>query len=151
MSKPHFSSLRQDWKTPKAVYQTLDAEFSFDHDPCPPNFTIDGLNSDWGQINFVNPPYKTLKQWVKKGYEEYLKGKTVVFLIPSRTDTIAWHEYCMKAQEIRFIKGRLYFDDLEGRAPFPGAIVIFKPEPKQNTYNDEYRDYYQTREHKAQL
>lgn len=44
----HFSSLRIDWKTPKAVYQILDAEFGFDHDPCPPKFKVDGLKSEWG-------------------------------------------------------------------------------------------------------
>ena len=122
----HFSSLRPDWKTPKAVYQILDAEFSFDHDPCPPNYTVDGLTSEWGKSNYVNPPYNQLKAWLKKGYEEWRKGKTVVFLIPSRTDTIAWHEYCMKATEIRFIKGRLKFDDQDNPAPFPSAIVVFK-------------------------
>lgn len=122
----HFSSLRPDWKTPKAVYQILDAEFSFDHDPCPPNYTVDGLTSEWGKSNYVNPPYNQLKAWLKKGYEEWRKGKTVVFLIPSRTDTIAWHEYCMKATEIRFIKGRLKFDDSGNSAPFPSAIVVFK-------------------------
>lgn len=46
--KVHFSSQRMDWKTPKAVYQILDAEFQFDHDPCPPNWKVDGLSSDWG-------------------------------------------------------------------------------------------------------
>ena len=46
-----------DWKTPKAVYQVLDAEFNFDHDPCPPNYKVDGLTSEWGGANFVNPPY----------------------------------------------------------------------------------------------
>ena len=46
--KVHFSSLRLDWKTPKAVYQILDAEFSFDHDPCPTKPTVDGLKSEWG-------------------------------------------------------------------------------------------------------
>lgn len=122
----HFSSLRPDWKTPKAVYQILDAEFSFDHDPCPPSYTVDGLTSEWGKSNYVNPPYNQLKAWLKKGYEEWRKGKTVVFLIPSRTDTIAWHEYCMKATEIRFIKGRLKFDDSGNSAPFPSAIVVFK-------------------------
>lgn len=51
MSKqPHFSSLRMDWKTPKAVYQILDAEFRFDHDPCPANYTVDGLETDWGGL-----------------------------------------------------------------------------------------------------
>ena len=123
----HFMSMRMDWKTPKAVYQTLDAEFGFDHDPCPPNFQVDGLTSDWGGCNYVNPPYgRELSKFVAKGYEEWKKGKTVVFLIPSRTDTRWWHDYCMKATEIRFIKGRLKFDDQANPAPFPSAIVIFK-------------------------
>lgn len=123
----HFSSLRMDWKTPRATYESLDAEFHFDHDPCPPNYTVDGLKSEWGWVNFVNPPYgRELPKWIEKGYQEYLKGKTVVFLIPSRTDTRWWHDYCMKG-EIRFIKGRLKFDDTKNSAPFPSAIVIFNP------------------------
>lgn len=125
----HFSSQRLDWQTPKAVYDELDAEFHFDHDPCPANWDgkIDGLTSEWGGANFVNPPYgRELPRWVAKGFAEWKKGKTVVFLIPSRTDTKAWHEYCMKADEIRFIKGRLKFDGHPNSAPFPSAIVIFK-------------------------
>jgi hypothetical protein len=113
-----------DWKTPKAVYEQLEQEFHFDHDPCPVHPTVDGLTSEWGKVNFVNPPYgRELPKWIKKGYEEHLKGKTVVFLIPSRTDTRWWHDYCMKG-EIRFIKGRLKFDDQKNSAPFPSAIVV---------------------------
>lgn len=46
----HFMSERMDWKTPKAVYQALFAEFAFDHDPCPANWDglVDGLTSSWG-------------------------------------------------------------------------------------------------------
>jgi site-specific DNA-methyltransferase (adenine-specific) len=124
----HFKSLRLDWKTPKAVYQILDAEFNFDYDPCPPHYEIDGLTSEWGQSNFVNPPYgRELPKFIKKGFEQYKQGKVVVLLIPSRTDTRWWHEFCMQATEIRFIKGRLKFDDQKNSAPFPSAIVIFKP------------------------
>lgn len=121
----HFKSERQNWKTPKAFYQALDAEFSFDFDPCPSNPRVDGLTIEWGKCSFVNPPYNQLKAWLKKGYEEHLKGKTVVFLIPSRTDTDAWHRYVMKASEIRFIKGRLRFDEHKNSAPFPSAVVVF--------------------------
>lgn len=139
MVKPHFMSERLDWKTPKAVYQVLDAEFSFDHDPCPPNWDIeldgadDGLIAEWGESNYVNPPYgNEIPKWIAKGYEEWQKGKTVVFLIPSRTDTRWWHDYCMKATEIRFIKGRLKFDDQPNPAPFPSAIIVFKGEEIDN-------------------
>lgn len=128
----HFSSQRLDWQTPKAVYQVLDAEFGFDFDPCPINPTFDGLVVEWGEVNYVNPPYgRELPKWVKKGFSEWLKNKTVVFLIPSRTDTKWWHNYVMKADEIRFIKGRLKFDDHKNSAPFPSALVIFRRKAKQ--------------------
>ena len=114
--------MRLDWKTPKSVYQILNAEFGFDFDPC---LNFDGLASEWGHVNFVNPPYgRGIGKWIKKGYSESKKGKTVVFLIPSRTDTAWWHNYCMKATEIRYIRGRL--DDGQNIAPFPSAVVIFK-------------------------
>ena len=72
----HYSSLRLDWKTPKAVYQVLDSEFGFDYDPCPSKPEVDGLTSEWGGQNFVNPPYGSeLPKWIKKGYEEWTKGK----------------------------------------------------------------------------
>jgi DNA N-6-adenine-methyltransferase Dam len=123
----HFSSQKMDWQTPDATYKELDEEFHFDHDPCPPNHTVDGLQSEWGQSNFVNPPYgRELPLWIAKSYEQWQLGKTVVFLIPSRTDTRWWHDYCMKATEIRFIKRRLKFKGAQYNAPFPSAIVIFK-------------------------
>lgn len=125
--KLHFSSQRQNWKTPKAFYSELDKEFHFDFDPCPPNPQFDGLNIEWGKINFVNPPYgRELPRWVEKGFIESQKGKVVVMLIPSRTDTRYWHDFVMKAQEIRFIKGRLKFDEHKNSAPFPSALIIFK-------------------------
>ena len=69
MTKPHFSSLRMDWRTPKAVYQVLDSEFQFDYDPCPAGWDgkINGLTSDCGESNYVNPPYgRELPKWIEK-------------------------------------------------------------------------------------
>lgn len=123
----HFSSLTDHWATPKGIYENLNNRFKFNFDPCPLNSPIsfNGLDIDWGNRVFCNPPYSDLKAWLKKGYEESRKGKLVVFLIPSRTDTIAWHEYCMKADEIIFIKGRLKFGDSKNSAPFPSAVIVF--------------------------
>ena len=74
----------------------------------------------------MNPPCgREVGVWIEKAYKESLKGAIVVCLIPSRTDTKYWHDYCMKANEIRFIKGRLKFGDSKNSAPFPSAIVIF--------------------------
>ena len=75
----------------------------------------------------MNPPYGSeIKHWVKKAYEESQKHMTlVVALIPARTDTKYWHDYCMKASEIMFVKGRLKFGNGKGSAPFPSAVVVF--------------------------
>lgn len=132
MTSVHFSSQRMDWQTPKAVYDELDAEFGFTHDPCPPVsedefWRVDGLASDWGTSNFVNPPYGgEIGKWVAKAYQQWQMGRTVVLLIPSRTDTIWWHEFVMKATEIRFIKGRLKFGGATTSAPFPSAVIVFQ-------------------------
>lgn len=127
-TKVMFSSANDNWKTPKDVYAKLNSEFCFDFDPCPlnENPTFDGLSVEWGQSNFVNPPYSDISNWCKKAYDESLKGKTVVLLIPSRTDTKYWHEYIMKANEIRFIRGRLKFGNSKNSAPFPSVIVVYK-------------------------
>jgi site-specific DNA-methyltransferase (adenine-specific) len=93
----------------------------------PPLHDFNGLDVEWRERNFVNPPYgREIGKWLKKGFEEANKGKLVVFLIPSRTDTAWWHDFVMKAKEIRFIKGRLRFDNQKGSAPFPSCVVIFK-------------------------
>ena len=128
INKALFSSLRLDWGTPKEVYEMLNEEFKFTFDPCPKNPKFDGLKINWRKRNFVNPPYgREIYKWIKKGFEENKKGKLVVFLIPSRTDTRWWHRFIMKADEIRFIRGRLKFEGYEGgSAPFPSCIVIFK-------------------------
>jgi phage N-6-adenine-methyltransferase len=123
-----FSSADDSWSTPKDVFEKLDQEFNFDFDPCPLNDSpeFDGLTIDWGNSNFVNPPYSDIKNCCRKCFEEWQKGKTVIMLIPSRTDTKYWHDYIMKATEIRFIKGRLKFGNSKNSAPFPSAIIVFR-------------------------
>ena len=120
----HFSSITDNWSTPTEVYRLLNDEFDFNDDPCPIGGG-GGLDREWGSRTFVNPPYSALRMWCKKAYEESIKGKLVVMLIPSRTDTIAWHNYVMEADEIRFIKGRLKFGDSKNSAPFPSCVVVF--------------------------
>jgi site-specific DNA-methyltransferase (adenine-specific) len=131
INKSLFSSRRQNWRTPKELYNQLDKEFNFDYDPCLTEtntiHSIDMLGSDWGgEIIFVNPPYKMLSKWIEKCYYEWKKGKTIVMLIPARTDTKAFHEFIYPNAEIRFIKGRLCFDNSNKPAPFPSMIVIFR-------------------------
>ena len=125
-NKGLFSSASCHWSTPAALYADLDREFHFNDDPCPLRGT-GGLTRDWGTSTYCNPPYgREIGHWLKKGYDESLQGKLVVFLIPSRTDTQWWHEYVMRASEIRFLRGRIRFGHSRTGAPFPSAIVVFR-------------------------
>ena len=124
-------AFHNDYATPKYIYEPLDAEFNFDFDPCPLNHNIeewDGLQVEWGTSNFVNPPYdrKTKEAFIKKGIEEYKKGKIVVMLLPVSTSTKIFHEHILvNKPEIRFIKGRIKFDKNKA-GTFDNMLVIFK-------------------------
>ena len=127
-TKAIFSNARNNWKTPSQTYEDLDSEFHFDFDPCPTNHDpdFDGLECEWGSYNFLNPPYSQIMAWLKKAIIEHGKGKTIVALLPSRTGTAWFHECVLPhATEIRFIRGRLQFDDCGVNAPFDSMIVIF--------------------------
>jgi phage N-6-adenine-methyltransferase len=135
--KVHFSSASDDWPTPADYFNRLNKLFNFTLDPCaaPGNAKCatffdaasDGLSQSWqtsGTV-FMNPPYgRSIGKWVKKAYEESLKGTPVVCLLPARTDTSWWQDYCAKGL-VKFVRGRLKFGDGRNSAPFPSAIVIF--------------------------
>ena len=110
-----------EWCTPMEFFARLDDEFHFALDAaasmsnrkCEIFYSHDSLNCSWSGFGnvFVNPPYSQVKGFVKKAYEESLNGCDVVCLVPARTDTKWWHEYAMRADEIRFVKGRIKFVD----------------------------------------
>jgi phage N-6-adenine-methyltransferase len=138
MNSVHFSSSTDEYETPQQTFDVLNQEFGFTLDvcathenaKCKKHFTKEdnGLIQDWRlEVCWMNPPYSQIKHWIKKAYEASLEGAIVVCLIPSRTDTIYWHEYVMKSKDIRFIKGRLKFGGMSNSAPFPSAIVVFCP------------------------
>ena len=136
------SSIRTDWATPRSIFEMLDREFHFDLDACateatatlPRNFVSMALDQAWEHRVWCNPPYgRTLGRWVEKAYRESRLGSLVVMLLPARTDTQWFHDYCLRG-EIRFLRGRLEFDDAkrgrDGRAcrcPFPSMVVVFRP------------------------
>lgn len=134
-----FSSNSEEWATPQAFYDELNKEFGFTLDPCatPENakctryFTkeTDGLSQSWqGEIVFCNPPYgHDIAKWVDKAHTEVVMGNTtVVMLIPARTDTKYFHDYIYHKYEIRFIRGRLHFNESKTGTPFPSMVVVMR-------------------------
>ena len=114
------------WRTPDKIYELLDEEFHFDDDPCPLHGD-DGLKRRWGEHVFMNPPYSNPTPWVKKAYEEMTKGSVVVGLLRGDTSTRWFHDWVLGKAELRFIRGRLHFNDSKGAAPFPSIIAIWRP------------------------
>lgn len=166
------SSKNMGWCTPADFFSELDQEFHFNLDPaatdksakCARYFTPadDGLKADWGGCRvFCNPPYgRQITDWVRKGYEESKKpGTLVVMLIPARTDTSYFHDYIFhgKADEVRFIRGRLTFTDEDGNptkdakgrpcsAPFPSAVVIWRSKDMAQSLRDMVLDLIKDRD-----
>lgn len=135
------------WTTPRDFFDKVNKEFNFTLDAAAikssalvPNYlgpdhdylwrrdalTVEWVGASEGGAIWLNPPYgRTIKDWVRKADAVARGGGTVVCLVPSRTDTSWWHEYCIH-HEIRFIRGRLKFGNQKNSAPFPSALVIMK-------------------------
>lgn len=132
--------------TPPSVYDALNAEFHFNDDPCPllGDLLFDGLSREWGIATFINPPYSDCGPWVRKAYEESLRGKTVVGLLRGDTSTKWFHDWVLGPEfcklqkqgitdwskayaEVRFVPGRVNFGGA-GPAPFASLIAIWRPE-----------------------
>jgi DNA N-6-adenine-methyltransferase (Dam) len=125
--KSMFSRASWEWKTPRRLFEELDKEFSFDFDPCPLGGDVARratLFVSWkNKWVFCNPPYgPEIPKFLSRATEAAL----AVFLLPARTDTRWFHDHVLsRAQEIRFIKGRLRFGDEKNSAPFPSMVVVF--------------------------
>ena len=129
----HFSSQTDDWATPQDFFDKLNHKFNFDLDPCASHTNAkctkyyteeeNGLIQTWEGKVWLNPPYgRGIGEWVKKSFEH---DDLVVCLLPARVDTRWWHDYCVKADVVHFLKGRLKFGGAANSAPFPSAVVIF--------------------------
>lgn len=87
------------WLTPDDLMEQLKKRFGFDFDPCPypkPD-GFDGLEGDWGDSNYVNPPFGSILHqgkgdkkpkkkgptaWARKAIKEHEKGKRVAMVYP---------------------------------------------------------------------
>ena len=143
--KAIMTSDKQDWETPKELFDNLNNEFDFELDAfasdknakCKHFFTEqdDALKQDWTKYKsiFINPPYTSkVQDEVLKKINDTISSNwrgVIVLLIPARTDTKRWHDYVFnKADDIRFIKGRLRFEIdgvPRGSSTFPSAVIVY--------------------------
>lgn len=138
MNPVHFSSATDDWATPQDFFDRLNKAFQFTLDVCASESNAkcsrffsredDGLSQEWDGVCWMNPPYgRGIERWMSKAYESARNGATVVCLIPARTDT-RWRQNFAAKGEVFFVPGRLKFGDAKSSAPFPCAVVTFRPQ-----------------------
>lgn len=94
-------------------------------DPCPLNDKpiLDGLDIEWKDRTFVNPPYSRPINWVQKAIVENKKGKIIAMLLRVDTST-EWFKLLVEANaHFLFINRRL--KHRTGKpANFPSMLVI---------------------------
>lgn len=133
MNRALFSQKTDLWSTPQDLFDKYDAIYHFEIDVCalPENAKCkkyytpqqDGLKQDWSGVCWCNPPYgRQIGKWVEKAAKS---RATVVMLLPARTDTKWFHDYCLPYGEIEFLRGRLKFGGCENSAPFPSMVAVF--------------------------
>jgi len=140
--KNRFASKKQDWETPDDIFEPLNKEYNFTLDAaananntkCLQFLSYPESNAmlfPWGNHRvWLNPPYGrgySLAQWVKRSYDQSTHGALVCMLIPARTNTNWFHDYCLKYGRIKFIRGRPKFGGAKHGLPQPLCVVIFGP------------------------
>jgi hypothetical protein len=130
------NSYADKWGTPPLLFRTLNDEFLFDDfDPCPLEWKEgdpDGLEIEWAQTTFVNPPFSKINKWIHKADKEWRKGKTIVMIMNLKTHTETFHQCVLRNPvEIRFLQGKINFIHPEGKKstnPFGNMLLIWRKE-----------------------
>lgn len=147
-----FSTGKDDWETPHALFSALHAEFCFTIDLAAneQNHKVSrwigpgGIVSDLltyavrpNETCWMNPPYSRIQSdFVRKAATVGLYSP-VVALLPARTDTRMFHRYIWDEAlnrpragvELRLLRGRLKFVGAPSSAPFPSMVVVFGRKP----------------------
>lgn len=143
---------RDLWRTPPALFASLDAEFCFQLDAaaaphnalCRKFITAEQntLETPWADYLsipgyvWLNPPYSDITPFVRKAAAESANQIGTVMLVPSDTSVGWFKEAIQTASEVRFITaGRLAFINPVTGKPVSGnnkgsLLIIWKPYPR---------------------
>jgi len=147
----HASSKKHDWRTPNSLVASIRSALGgvIDLDPCAGKRTRiarrnvtasgDGLSIRWSGSVYVNPPYgRAIARWIEKAIEESERAgggipltSGIIVLIPSRTDTRAFHAAAAAASSACLLRGRLRFIGAPASAPFPSVLFYFGAYPER--------------------
>ena len=147
---------RDLWRTPPALFASLDAEFFFQLDAaaaphnalCRKFITAEQntLETPWADYLsipgyvWLNPPYSDITPFVKKAAAESANQIGTVMLVPADTSVGWFKEAIQTASEVRFITaGRLAFINPVTGKPVSGnnkgsMLIIWRPYPRTHCH-----------------
>ena len=147
---------RDLWRTPPALFASLDAEFCFQLDAaaaphnalCRKFITAEQntLETPWADYLsipgyvWLNPPYSDITPFVKKSAAESANQIGTVMLVPADTSVGWFKEAIQTASEVRFITaGRLAFINPVTGKPVSGnnkgsMLIIWRPYPRTHCH-----------------
>ncbi|QKZ96221.1 phage N-6-adenine-methyltransferase [Enterobacter cloacae] len=147
---------RDLWRTPPALFASLDAEFCFQLDAaaaphnalCRKFITAEQntLQTPWADyLNvpgyvWLSPPYSDIMPFVKKAATESANQIGTVMLVPADTSVGWFKEAIQTASEVRFITaGRLAFINPVTGKPVSGnnkgsMLIIWRPYPRTHCH-----------------
>lgn len=147
---------RDLWRTPPALFASLDAEFCFQLDAaaaphnalCRKFITAEQntLETPWGDYLsipgyvWLNPPYSDIMPFVKKAASESANQIGTVMLVPADTSVGWFKEAIQTASEVRLITaGRLAFINPVTGKPVSGnnkgsMLIIWRPYPRTHCH-----------------
>lgn len=104
----------QNWRTPRGLFDQLNAEFRFTMDGASepgngllPNASTADAPIAWdGQRVFCNPPWANIRPFI----EQAPAANVAVFLVPARTNTGWFHRALELGAKARFFLGRPSFE-----------------------------------------
>lgn len=147
---------RDLWRTPPALFASLNAEFCFQLDVaaaphnalCRKFITAEQntLETQWADYLsipgyvWLNPPYSDITPFVKKAAAESVNQIGTVMLVPADTSVGWFKEAIQTASEVRFITaGRLAFINPVTGKPVSGnnkgsMLIIWRPYPRTHCH-----------------
>jgi phage N-6-adenine-methyltransferase len=145
MSKPHNNkSTRQNWRTPLWLYYgitgggcTHDVAADSKNSLCVEYFdgseARDGLYEQWGMLNWCNPPFDKVSQFVDKAICEAARGNITYLLTTGATETKWFAKAYAHSVTLTLITGRIAFIHPDTGQPVKGnpagsAVFLIGPD-----------------------
>lgn len=165
-SKVLYSHKDDEHVTDPVIVDRLETTFKVAFDPCPADHYIhrqfEKINNErlkepverqwmsWPKAHtFINPPYSDIDLWTDLAIKQFqmYPDRSIIMLLPARTDRPWFEKLFNHAHAIGFIRGRLKFllvdPEKKGilmkskwQAPFPSMIVVLEQNVSISRNND---------------